>query len=99
MFVRSWRRRRIEKAVRRRSREWRRCAQAVGRAWNEWLAADEHQRALRYLAYCDALAEEQQAAAAMEHSVRLKADAPAGSTPAGASHATGAIAVEIGRTE
>ena len=55
------------------STEWRRCAQKVTRAWNEWLAADRGVRAERWLCYLSALAEEERAAAALERTVNIAA--------------------------
>jgi hypothetical protein len=51
---------------------WRRCAQRVTRAWNEWLAADSRQRPARYRCYLSALAEEEQAAAEVERMVAAR---------------------------
>ena len=45
---------------------WRRAAQRVSRAWNEWLAADGRDRLELYRRYVGALAEEERAAAALE---------------------------------
>jgi hypothetical protein len=42
---------------------WRESAQAVTRAWRAWLAAESHQRDIRYDAYLAALEDEQRAAA------------------------------------
>ena len=53
--------------------EWRRCAQKVTRAWNEWLAADRGVRAERWLCYLSALAEEERAAAELERTVNIGA--------------------------
>ena len=55
------------------STEWRRCAQKVRRAWNEWLAADRGVRAERWLCYLSALAEEERAAAELERTVNIAA--------------------------
>jgi hypothetical protein len=46
--------------------EWRRAAMRVTRAWNSWLAADRHDRPVRYQAFVSALAEEERAAARVE---------------------------------
>jgi hypothetical protein len=46
----------------RRGRAWRRAARRVTRAWNEWLAADDGERADRYRRYVVALVEEEHAA-------------------------------------
>jgi hypothetical protein len=53
-------------------RAWRCAAQKATRAWNEWLAADGHER---YLCYVSALAEEEQAAAAIERAISREASA------------------------
>jgi LPS sulfotransferase NodH len=53
-------------------RAWRCAAQKATRAWNEWLASDGHER---YLCYVSALAEEEQAAVAIERTVRREATA------------------------
>lgn len=47
----------------RRLQPWREAAQAVRRAWKAWLAAESHQRDVRYDAYLAALEDEQRAAA------------------------------------
>jgi hypothetical protein len=54
-------------------RAWRRSAQNVTRAWKTWLAAEGRQRAEFYRLYVAALAEEERAAARIEHSVNLGA--------------------------
>jgi hypothetical protein len=46
--------------------EWRRSAQRVTRAWNDWLAADSHTRAIRYRVFVAALADEERTAAELE---------------------------------
>jgi hypothetical protein len=51
--------------------EWRRSAQRVTRAWNAWLAADSHDRAIRYRVFVGALADEETAAAALERGTGL----------------------------
>jgi hypothetical protein len=56
-------------------RAWRRAAQKATRAWNEWLAADGHERPERYLCYVSALADEEQAAVEIERSISLEANA------------------------
>jgi hypothetical protein len=56
-------------ALRGRSREWLawwRSAQRVGRAWNEWLAADSSRWPDIYRRYLSALAAEERAAAELE---------------------------------
>jgi hypothetical protein len=52
-------------------RVWRSAAQKATRAWNEWLAADALARPELYRRYVSALAEEEQAAIAIERSVNL----------------------------
>jgi len=42
----------------------------VARVWNEWLAADSHERDRLYRCYLRALADEEQAAADLECAVR-----------------------------
>jgi hypothetical protein len=54
---------------------WRFAAQKAARAWNEWLAADGHERPERYRCYVCALAEEEQAAVAIERTVGRDATA------------------------
>ena len=54
---------------------WRRSAQTVPRAWNEWLAAAGCQRAERYRRYISASAEEERAAAELDRAVTLGAEA------------------------
>ena len=51
---------------------WRRSAQQVTRAWNEWLAADGRQRPAIYRRYLTALAEEERAAAEIERVVAVR---------------------------
>lgn len=53
---------------------WRLSAQNVTRSWNEWLAAGSRQRDDLYDRYVCALAEEERAAIALEHTTKLKAD-------------------------
>ena len=55
-------------------RAWRCAAQKATRAWNEWLAADGHERPELYRCYVRALAEEEQAAVEIERRVSLEAD-------------------------
>jgi hypothetical protein len=50
-------------------RAWRSAAQKATRAWNEWLAADGRERPALYRCYVYALAEEEQAAFAIERAV------------------------------
>jgi len=52
---------------------WQHAARKVTRVWNEWLAAEAHDESVRYHAYVLALADEEQAAAAIEHSADLAA--------------------------
>ena len=54
---------------------WRRSAQRVTRAWNEWLAGGSRERPELYRRYISALAEEERAAAAIEQTVNLGANA------------------------
>ena len=54
---------------------WRRSTQKVTRAWNEWLAANSRESAELYRRYISALAEEERAAAAIEQTVNLGANA------------------------
>ena len=54
---------------------WRRSAQKVTRAWNEWLAGGRLQRAELYRRYVSALADEERAAAAIAQTVGLGANA------------------------
>jgi hypothetical protein len=56
-------------------RAWRCAAQKATRAWNEWLAADRHERPERYHRYVTALAEEEQAAVEVARGVSLDANA------------------------
>ena len=51
---------------------WRRSAQRVTRAWNEWLAADGRHRPDIYRSYLTALAEEERAAAEVERVVTVR---------------------------
>jgi hypothetical protein len=51
--------------------EWRRSAQRVTRAWNAWLAADRHDRAIRYGIFVAALADEERTAADVQRMVTL----------------------------
>jgi hypothetical protein len=51
--------------------EWRRSAQRVTRAWNAWLAADGHDRAIRFRIFVAALAEEERAAADVQRMATL----------------------------
>ena len=55
--------------------EWRRSAQRVIRAWNAWLAAERRDRAVRYLAFIAALADEERAAMEIQRVIALR---PAG---------------------
>jgi hypothetical protein len=48
---------------------WRRSAQKVTRAWNEWLAASRRERAEFYGRYLSALAEEERAAIDLQRAV------------------------------
>jgi hypothetical protein len=54
---------------------WRRSAQKVTRAWNEWLAGGSRECPELYRRYISALAEEERAAAAIEQTVNLGANA------------------------
>jgi hypothetical protein len=54
---------------------WRRSAQKVTRAWNEWLAANSRESTELYRRYVSALAEEERAAAAIAQTVNLGANA------------------------
>jgi hypothetical protein len=54
---------------------WRFAAQKAARAWNEWLAAGGRERPERYRCYVRALAEEEQAAVAIERTVSREATA------------------------
>ena len=54
---------------------WRLHAQAVTRAWNAWLAASSRERDDLYDRFVCALAEEEQAATALEHMTKLEANA------------------------
>jgi hypothetical protein len=56
-------------------RAWRSAAQKATRAWNEWLAADGRERPELYRCYVCALAEEEQAAVAIERAVSREATA------------------------
>lgn len=59
-------------AAERASREWdawRRSAQAVTRAWNEWLAAQHRERPELYRRYASALISEERAAVQLEHTI------------------------------
>jgi hypothetical protein len=56
-------------------RTWRCAAQKATRAWNEWLAADGHERPELYRCYVCALAEEEQAAVELERAVNLGGNA------------------------
>lgn len=58
-------------------REWRSSAQRVSRAWDAWLAAEGHERSLRYGALVSALADEERAAAEVE---RIVNHSPGGTT-------------------
>lgn len=60
---------------------WRRSAQKVKRTWNEWLAAEGAERGRLYYCYVSALAEEEQAAAELEHNINLDARAAPGPGP------------------
>jgi hypothetical protein len=53
-------------------RAWRFAAQKTTRAWNEWLAADSRERPELYHCYVCALAQEEQAAVAIERAVNLE---------------------------
>lgn len=48
---------------------WRRSAQAVTRAWNEWLAAGGREQGERYRRYARVLADEEQAAVQLERAM------------------------------
>jgi hypothetical protein len=52
---------------------WRRAARRVTRAWNEWLAADDGERADRYRRYIFALVEEEHAAIELARALNLAA--------------------------
>ena len=54
---------------------WRRSAQKVTRAWNEWLAGGSRESPELYRRYISALAEEERAAVAIEQTVNLGANA------------------------
>jgi hypothetical protein len=54
---------------------WRFAAQRAARAWNEWLAAGGRERPELYRCYVCALAEEEQAAVAIERTVSREATA------------------------
>ena len=54
---------------------WRRSAQKVARAWNEWLAADHRERTESYRRYISALGEEELAASELERTLSLVANA------------------------
>ena len=56
-------------------RAWRRATQKATRTWNEWLAADGRDRPELYRCYVSALAEEEQAAVAIERAVNLEGNA------------------------
>ena len=58
---------------------WRRSAQKVTRTWKEWLAAEGVEGDSLYRRYVSALAEEEQAAAELQH---MNVDAGAHSEPA-----------------
>ena len=62
-------------AVSRQWQAWRRSAQKVTRAWNEWLAGGRRERAELYRRYVSALADEERAAAAIAQTVGLGANA------------------------
>jgi hypothetical protein len=51
--------------------EWRRSAQRVTRAWHAWLAPESRDRRERYRPFGAALAEEERAAAEVEHIIDL----------------------------
>jgi hypothetical protein len=53
---------------------WRSAAQKATRAWNEWLAADSHDRPEHYRCYLSVLAEEEQAAVRLERAVNLESN-------------------------
>lgn len=55
--------RELEQRKAKRLHAWRESAQAVRRAWRAWLAAEGHQREVRYGAYLAAVEDEQRAAA------------------------------------
>jgi hypothetical protein len=59
-------------------RAWRSAAQKATRVWNEWLAADRHERPALYRHYVLALAEEEQAAVEVARGVRFDANAQNG---------------------
>jgi hypothetical protein len=54
---------------------WRRSAQNVTRAWNEWLAGGRRERDELYRRYVSALADEERAATAIAQTVGLGANA------------------------
>ena len=54
-------------------RAWRRAARRVTRAWNEWLAADDGERADRYRRYIFALVEEERAASELARTINVAA--------------------------
>jgi hypothetical protein len=56
-------------------RTWRCSVQNVTRAWNEWLAGGSRERPELFRRYISALAEEERAAAAIEQTVNVGANA------------------------
>ena len=64
-----------EQLLSRQWQAWRRSAQKVTRAWNEWLAGGRRERAELYRRYVSALADEERAAAAIAQTVGLGANA------------------------
>ena len=48
---------------------WRRAAQKVARAWNEWSAADRRESVERYERYASAVAAEERAAAQLRDAI------------------------------
>jgi hypothetical protein len=74
-------------ALQRQARQWqiwRSDASSVTRAWNEWLAGESRDRDRLYGRYTSALAEEERAAAELEHTMNLDAKAEAGHDRIGA---------------
>jgi len=65
--------------------EWRRSAQRVTQAWNDWLAADRTERGSCYRALVLALAEEERAASEVERMTRHHEAGDAGE-PVATSH-------------
>jgi hypothetical protein len=56
-------------------RAWRSAAQKTTRGWNEWLAADSRERSELFHCFVCALAEEEQAAVAIERAINLEGNA------------------------